>query len=295
MELPKLITILGPTASGKTKLAVKLAKRFNGEIVSADSRQVYKGMNIGTGKATKQEMKGVPHYLIDIIRPDKEFNVAIFKELATKGIRKIHKKKKLPFLVGGTGLYINSVVNNIVFPKVGPKEKLRKTLERKSAKELFQIYKNLDGEGAKRIEKENKRRLVRAIEVCKVTGKLFWEQRKMRDPVVNSLLIGLRFPQQELKERIWKRTERMFKAGLEKEVRTLVKEYGWIPSVETIGYKEWKEYFEEKIDKDKVKELINLHTVQFSKRQMTWFKRDDRINWIENYNKAQKLINNFLK
>jgi len=295
MELPKLITILGPTVSGKTKLAVKLAERFNGEIVSADSRQVYKGMDIGTGKATKQEMKGIPHYLIDVMRPDKEFNVAIFKELATEGIRKIHKKKKLPFLVGGTGLYINSVVNNIVFPKVGPKEKLRKTLERKSTKELFQIYKNLDGEGAKRIEKENKRRLIRAIEVCRVTGKLFWEQRKRRDPVLNSLLIGLRFPQQELKKRIWKRTERMFRTGLEKEVRTLVKEYGWIPSVKTIGYKEWKEYFEEKIDKDEVKELINLHTVQFSKRQMTWFKRDNRINWIESYNKAEKLIKNFLK
>lgn len=295
MELPKLITILGPTASGKTKLAIKLAKRFNGEIVSADSRQVYKEMNVGTGKVTKREMKGVPHYLIDIIKPDKEFNVAIFKELAIEKIIKIYKKKKLPFLVGGTGLYVNSVVNNIVFPKVGPRQELRKNLEKKSAEELFRIYKNLDQEGAKQIDKENKRRLIRAIEVCKSTGKLFWKQRKKEDPILDSLLIGLKFSQWELEEKIRKRTEKMFKTGLEKEVRILVKKYGWMPPMETIGYKEWKECFEGKIGRDEVKKLINLHTVQFSKRQMTWFKRNDRINWIKDYNKVKRLIDNFLK
>ncbi|KPJ57256.1 hypothetical protein AMJ49_01475 [Parcubacteria bacterium DG_74_2] len=297
-KLPKLIVILGPTASGKTELAIKLAKKFNGELINADSRQIYKEMDIGTAKPSKKERKIIAHHLIDIIFPNEEFNVAIYKKIVLKIIKNIQKRKKIPFLVGGTGLYIRAIVDNIEFPKVSPQKGLRKKLEKKSVKELFEIYKKLDPKGAKFIEKENKRRLIRAIEVCKVTGKSFWRQRKKGKPIFDVLQIGIKLTKKELKKRISKRIKKMFKLGLEKEAKYLIKKYGWISSLQTIGYQEWSEYFDKKIDKkiDKkeVKEKIKLHTSQFAKRQMTWFKRDKRIYWIKNYQEAEKLIKKFL-
>jgi tRNA dimethylallyltransferase len=315
----KLVVILGPTASGKTELAIKLAKKFNGEIVSADSRQVYKEMAIGTASPClkmqnakckmqndnlKCKIKGapktilinkIPHYLFHIISPKQNFNVAVYKKLAVKIIKDIQKRGKLPFLVGGTGLYIQAVVDNIEFPKVPPQKKFRRELEKKSEKELFEIYKKLDPRGAKFIEKENKRRLIRAIEVCKVTGRPFSEQRKKGKPLFEVLEIGLKLNREKLRERISKRIEKMFKMGLEKEVKKLVKKYGFeIPPMQTIGYQEWKDYFESKISTEELKEKIKTHTLQFAKRQMTWFKRDKRIKWIKNYKEAEKLIEKFV-
>ncbi|MBZ9578607.1 tRNA (adenosine(37)-N6)-dimethylallyltransferase MiaA [Patescibacteria group bacterium] len=300
-KLPKLIVILGPTASGKTELAIKLAKKFNGEIVSADSRQVYREMDIGTAKPLKQQeakdkkqeyiVKGVPHYMIDIVNPDEEFNVAIYKKIAIKAIKNIQKREKLPFLVGGTGLYIQAIVDNIDFPRVPPQKKLRKKLEKKTKKELFKIYRELDPEGAKLIDKENKRRLIRAIEVCKATKKSFWQQRKKGKPLFDVLQIGIKLPKTELKKRVEKRIDKMFKLGLEREVKKLIKKYGWnIPSMQAIDYQEWKNYFKGKIKLEEIKKEIKIHTLQFSKRQMTWFKRNKRIHWIKNYQKAKKLI-----
>ena len=302
----KLIIILGPTASGKTNLAIKLAKKFDGEIVSADSRQVYKEMDIGTAKPEKSQIsslksqkylvKEIPHYLINAVFPNEEFNVAIYKRLATKAIKDIQKSGKLPFLVGGTGLYIWSIIDNLKFPKVPPQERLRKELEKKSLKELFEIYKNLDPEGAKYIEKENKRRLIRAIEVCKVSSKSFWKQRKKKKLLFDVLQIGIKLPKGDLKKRISERVKKMFNLGLEKEVKTLVKKYGWdIKPVQTIGYQEFKDFFEKKIEREEVKEKIILHTLQFAKHQMTWFKRDKRIHWIKNQKEAENLIKEFLK
>jgi len=301
---PKLVVILGPTASGKTDLAIKLAKKFNGEIVSADSRQVYKEMNIATAKPLQNQkskiknqkylVNGVPHYLVDIIYPDKEFNVAIYKKLAQKAIKDIQKRGKLPFLVGGTGLYIWAVIDNLKFPKVRPQKKLRKELEKKSKKELFQIYKKLDPKGAKFIDKENKRRLIRAIEVCKVTGKSFWEQRKKGKPLFDVLQIGIKLEKEKLKKRIEKRINKMFKLGLEKEAKKLFEKYGEIPPLQTIGYQEFKDFFEGKITKKEVKEKIILHTLQFARRQITWFKRDKRIHWISEDKEAENLIQKFL-
>jgi len=294
MRLPKLIVILGPTASGKTELAVKLAKKLGAEIVSADSRQIYKEMNIGTAKPTKKELKDIPYHLIDIIKPNQDFNVALYKNLAVKKIKNIQKRKKIPFLVGGTGLYIKAVVDNLDFPKVIPDKKLREKLEKKTKKELFKIYKKLDSLGSKFIDKKNKRRLVRAIEVCKLTGESFWKRRKKEKPIFDVLEIGLKISKKELKEKIRKRTEKMFQSGLEKEAKKLYKKYGWIHSLQTIGYQEFKEYFEGKTTKEKLKELIKLHTLQFTKRQMTWFKKDKKIHWIKNWEEAENLINNFL-
>ncbi len=290
LSKPKLIVILGPTATGKTNLAIKLAKKFNGEIVSADSRQIYKEMAIGTAKPTKKEMKAVPHHLIDFLALNKDFNVALYKEKAIKTIEKIYKKGKLPFLVGGTGLYIKSIVDNVDFPKVKPNKKLRKQLEKKNTKELFKIYKKLDSKGAELIDKNNKRRLVRAIEVCRITKKPFWIQRKKQASLFDILQIGIKLPKKELEKRISKRTDKMFELGLEKEVRKLTKKYGTSPLLQTIGYSEWLE----NKNKEEIKKDIKKHTIQFTKRQMTWFKKDKTINWIKNYSQAEKLIKAFL-
>lgn len=293
--MKKLIVILGPTASGKTEMAIRLAKIFSGEIISADSKQVYKKMNIGTAKTNKKEMQGIPHYLIDVTSPDKDFNVAIYKKLAIKKIKEIQKREKLPFLVGGTGLYISAITDNISFLKIPANQKLRNELEQKSAKELFLIYKKLDQNGAKFIEKGNKRRLVRAIEVCKITGEPFWKQRKKEKPLFNILQLGIKTPKKELEKNIYARVDKMIKTGLEKEVLNLSKKYSFeIPPMQTIGYQEWLPFFKNKITKKEAAENIKLHTRQFSKRQMVWFKKNKKIKWIKNYKEAKKTIKEFL-
>lgn len=291
----KLIVILGPTASGKTDLSIKLAKEFKGEIVSADSRQVYKEMDIGSAKITKKEMKGVPHYLLDVVPPKRKFTVAQYKKLALKTIKMIIKEGKIPILCGGTGLYISAIVDNLKLPKVPPNNKLREKLEKKSLKELFEIYRKLDPKGSQYIDKQNKRRLVRAIEVSKITGRPFWEQREKGKPMFDVLQIGIKLNQNLLKEKIKKRTEKLLKIGLEKEVKKLVKKYGWSPALNSIGYYEWKEYLKGQKTKKQVKKEIILHTLQYTKKQMTWFKKDKRIHWIKNYKEAKKLVKTFLK
>lgn len=289
----KLIVILGPTASGKSEIAVKLAKKFKGEIVSADSRQIYREMDIGTAKP--KNTKGIAHYLIDKIKPNREYNAALYKKEAIKAVKSIQKRGKVPFLVGGTGLYIQAIVDNIQFPKVPANNKLREGLEKKTIKNLFQIYKKLDPEGAKLIDKANKRRLVRAIEVCKITGKPFWQQRKKEEPMFNILQIGIKLPKNLLRKNIEKRVEIMFRQGLEREAKYLIKKYGWIPPLNTIGYQEWRYFFEDKINKEEVKKAIIRHTNKFARRQMTWFKKDKTIRWIKKKKEAEKLTRSFLK
>jgi len=288
----KLLVILGPTASGKSDLAVKVAKLFNGEIISADSRQIYKEMNIGTAKPAKDKIR---YHLLDIIEPDKHFSAAQYKKLAYKTIKDIHNKNKLPILCGGTGLYISSVIENWQFPKIPPQERLRKKLEEKSVEQLFEIYQKLDPKGANSIDKRNKRRLIRAIEVCKANNKPFWQQRRKNKPPFKVLLIGMKLPKEELKKRITKRTKKMIEMNLKTEVKTLVKKYGWIFSFQTIGYQEWKQYFNNKINEKEVQNLIELHTIQYSKRQMTWFKKMKNVQWIKNPEQAIKLTELFLK
>ncbi len=287
----KLLVILGPTASGKSNLAIKIAKLFNGEIVSADSRQIYKEMNIGTAKPIKDNL----HHLLDLINPDKHFSAAQYKELAYKTIKDVQNRGKLPILCGGTGLYISSVIENWQFPKIPPQEKLRQELEKKSAEQLFEIYQKIDPDGAKFIDKKNKRRLIRAIEVSKANNKSFWQQRKKGKPPFDSLLIGIKLSKEELKKRIAERVKKMIKTGLETEIKTLVKKYGWISSFQTIGYQEWKEYFNKNINKKEVQDLIELHTIQYSKRQMTWFKKMENVQWIEKPEQAIEILKSFLE
>lgn len=292
VKLQKLIIILGPTASGKTRFGIWLAKKFNGEIISADSRQVYKEMNIGTDKSI--DTCGISHHLIDVVRPNENFNVAIYQKIVIQTVEEIRKRKKLSFLVGGTGLYIKAIVDNVKFPKIPPNRKLRAKLENKTSQTLSKIYQKLDRKGAQFIDRKNKRRLIRAIEACKVSKKPFWRQRKKGKPMFEILQLGIKSSRETLKRKIEKRVEKMIKDGLKKEVENLVERYGWTVPLQTIGYQEWKDYFDNKTGKEMVKEKIIQHTSQFARRQMTWFRKDKRIKWIKSRKEAEKLIKDFL-
>ncbi len=292
----KLIAILGPTASGKTDLSIKLAKKFDGEVVSADSRQVYKGMNIGTGKITKKEMQSIPHYLLDIVPPGRErFTVIQYQNLALKAINKILKKKKIPFLVGGTGFYIQAVVDGINIPEIKPDWKLRKKLEKKNIQELFKMLKKLDKRRAKTIESKNKRRLIRALEIVIKTKKpvpLF----KKKPPQFEMLMIGVKRNPEELKKRIRKRLLKRLKQGMLAEVKKLRKSGLSWKRLEEFGleYRYISLYIQNKITKKEMIYRIQKESEHFAKRQMTWFKRDNRIKWIKNYKEAENLLKKFL-
>ena len=292
----KLITILGPTASGKSELAIKLAKKFNCEIVSADSRQVYKSLDIGTGKVTKKEMKGIPHHLLDVASPKRRFTVAQYRKLALKAINKIFKKGKVPIFCGGTGFYIQAVVDGIIIPEVKPDWRLRSNLNKLSAAELYQKLKKLDPKRAKTIEKKNKRRLVRAIEIIMKTKKPVppFKKQPLPYPV---LIIGIKKSLEELKKIIEKRFLKWLRQGLIKEVKNLKKSGLSWKKIEDFGihYRVIAQYLQNKINykemiENSLKELRN-----YAKRQMTWFKRDKRIIWVKNYKEAEKLIKKFLK
>ncbi len=293
MSKQKLIVILGPTASGKTDLSLKLAKRFNGEIISADSRQIYKGMDIGTGKITKKEMKGIPHYLLDIASPKRKFSVAQYQKLALEVIDKILKKKRIPFLVGGSPFYIYSVVEGWIFPKLKPDWGLRKKLEKKSSQELFDILKKKDPRRAKKIEKKNKRRLIRAIEVVKKLGKVPLLKKNTQ---FKYLLIGIKKSKEELEDLIRKRLLKRFRQGMVKEIEKLKKGGLSWKRLEDFGleYRWISRYLEGKINYQEMVEKLQRDTERFAKRQIIWFKKDKRIKWVKNHQEAEELIINFL-
>jgi tRNA dimethylallyltransferase len=295
MSRPKLIVILGPTGSGKSELAVKLAKKFEGEIVSADSRQIYQEMDIGTAKITKKQMAGIPHYLINRVKPNQEFTLARYKKEAIKIIKDIQKRNQLPFLVGGTGLYIQAVVDNLQIPQVKSDKKLRNKLERLTNQQLYQRLKKLDPLALQTIDPNNKRRMIRALEVCLKTKKPFSRQKQKGRALFNILQIGLKLDKKTLEKRINQRVGKMFKAGLVREVEKLIKKYRpGLASMSGIGYQEIIPYLQNKISLSQAKKLIKLHTRQYARRQMTWFKRDQRIIWLDNYKKAEQTIKQFL-
>jgi len=315
----KLIVILGPTASGKSELAVKLAKKFNGEIISADSRQVYKGMDIGTGKITKKEMEGIPHYLLGIASPKRKFTVAQYRKLAIIAINKIFRKGKLPILCGGTGFYIQAVADGIMIPEVKPDWKLRRKLEKKSVGELYKMLKTLDLRRAKNIEKKNKRRLIRAIEIVLKTGKPVPRPLARRSLGVGGypvLMIGIKKEKEELKKLIKKRLLKRLKKGLVVEVKKLKKSGLSWQRLEEFGleYRYIARYLQKKLSYQEMIEKLQREIAQFARRQMTWFnhqigdftaqnfskknfgefKRNKRINWVKSQNKAEKLVRKFL-
>ncbi|HNW71867.1 MAG TPA: tRNA (adenosine(37)-N6)-dimethylallyltransferase MiaA [Candidatus Paceibacterota bacterium] len=282
MEKPTVIIILGQTSTGKSDLAVEIAKKINGEIISADSRQVYKGLNLGTGKITKKEMCGIPHYLLDVANPKKVFTVAQYKKLADENIKKIISHGKTPIICGGTGFYIDAVVKNINFPEVPPNKKLRKVLEKKNITELFQMLKKLDNSRAKNIDKNNKVRLIRAIEIAKTLGKVPKLSKSSKKQEYEFVKIGISIPYDILKERINKRLSKRISSGMIKEGENLHKNGLSFKRMNELGleYRYLSLYLQGKITKKEMIEKLNSEIYKYAKRQMTWFKKDKDVIWI---------------
>ncbi|KKU93915.1 MAG: tRNA dimethylallyltransferase [Candidatus Jorgensenbacteria bacterium GW2011_GWA1_48_13] len=287
---PKIIAIAGPTASGKTALAIALAKRLRGEVISADSRQIYRGMDIGTGKD-----KTYPQFLIDTTAPKQVWNAVKYKRATVKKIREILKRGKLPILVGGTGLYIKAILENLKIPAVKPDKKLREELEEMTTEELEEKLSRLDPEAAKTASK-NKRRIIRALEVILKTGNYFSSQRQKGKPLFNALVIGIKVPREELYERINKRVNEQIKRGLVQEVKKLVKKYGENAYAlqNSIAYKELLPYLRGETTLEKSIEDIKRNSRRYARRQITWFKMQPDIHWVDSKEKAEKLVNKFL-
>ena len=299
MNKGKILVIVGPTASGKSDLAVKIAKKFNGEIVSADSRQIYRGMDIGTAKPGKKEIAAIKHHLIDIKNPNQDYAAGQFKKDAIRAINKIIKLGKLPILVGGTGLYVDAVLKNIEFPEVKRDKKLLARLEEEIKKRgldyVFQKLIDLDPEAAYIVDPKNPRRVVRALEVALISGKPFSAQRKTSKPLYDVLEIGISIPSEMLKKRIARRIEQMVRKGLVNETRGLIKRYGKSCKVfDTIGYREITDYLKGKISLAEAIEQMNKNTWHYAKRQITWFRRNKKIRWIESPEMRRKIIESFL-
>ncbi len=302
----KLIVIVGPTASGKTGWSLKLAKKFNGDIISADSRQVYKKMDIGTAKEPGEWrrvglrktffVQDIPHHLIDFLDPGKKFTISDFRDRALKYIKLANKNGKQPFVVGGTGLYVSALVDNFRIPKIPANPKLRESLSEKSEDELYKLLESIDSESAKKIDKKNKRRVIRALEVSILSGEPFSKQKIKGEQLFDCLQIGIDIDKDTLYKRIDQRVDQMIKDGLEQEVKKLVdKKYKWsLPSMSGIGYRQFKEYFEGKINLAQVIENLKKETRHYAKRQLTWFRRDKDIKWCKNYEEAEKLVEEFL-
>ncbi len=278
------VVIVGPTASGKSDLALKLALKLRGEIVSADSRQVYRGLDVGTGKISKKEMRGVPHHLLNVANPKHQFSVALYKKLAEKAVKEIQARRKLPIICGGTGLYISALTGDLSIPDVPPDPKLRDELGKKSPEKLFQILKKLDPARADQIDRKNTRRLIRAIEIAKKINTV--PIAKSRAPLRSStsyILIGLLPDKKKIRENIHNRLLARLKKGLVAEARRLhARGLSW-KRMEELGleYRYLSRYLRGKIEKEAMLEKLETEIWRYAKRQMTWFGRDKRIHWIK--------------
>ncbi len=301
MQKPKIIVILGPTSSGKSDLAVKLAQKFNGEVISADSRQVYKGLNIGTGKITKKEMKGVKHHLLDIANPRKKFTVSDFVKATNSTVVKIVARGKIPILCGGTAFYIDALLGDRQIPEVPINEKLRAKLERKSVEELFAILSDLDPERAKSIDRQNPRRLVRAIEICKALGSVPKQIASSQSDFRNKfeiLKIGTKIDEAELRNRINKRLEKRLKQGMIAEAKGLHARGLTYKRMRELGleYGALADLLENKITKEEMVARLQKEIWHYAKRQMTWWKKDQEILWIKpSPTIASQIIKEFLR
>lgn len=287
MKKPPLILIVGPTAVGKTELAIQLAERLNGEIVSVDSRLFYRGMNIGTAKPSSEEMARVPHHLIDIVAPDETLSLAVFQKMAREIIAEIRKRGKLPFLVGGTGQYIRAVTEGWTPPEVKPDTRLRNVLEKleneKGKEWLYAKLQTLDSKAASNIDLRNVRRTIRALEVVLTTGRKFSEQRGQSGSPYHLITIGLTRPRAELYQRVDERIEKMFADGLLDEVKGLL-ELGYspaLPSMSAIGYRECVRVVKGELNTEQAKAEMKRLTRVFVRRQANWFKESDpQIRWF---------------
>jgi tRNA dimethylallyltransferase len=290
MKRTKVLVIVGPTASGKSDLAVKLAKKLGGEIISADSRQVYKGLDIGTGKITKVEMRGVPHYLLDVADPRETFSAGEYKKLAEPILKNISDRDKLAIIVGGTGFYIDTLTGTASLPQVGPNKKLRERLDKKSVEELFKILEKKDPRRAGNIDPKNKVRLIRALEIIEALGKV---PRPKNDKSAPYKFIYLGLNPTDIEERIKLRLQKRL-VGIIKESKKLHSQGLSYKRMDELGleYRYASLYLQGKLNKKEMGEKLNIEIRRYAKRQMTWFKRNKKIRWFkpEEYKQIEEYL-----
>ena len=276
----KVIAVVGPTASGKTAYAIKLAKQIGGEIVSADSRLVYKGFDIGTAKPTLEEREGIPHYMIDIVEPEINYSAGLYQKEASLVIEDILKRGKVPVVVGGTGLYIDILLKNYDLPKIIPDEKLRTVLKELNNEELFAFLEKLDPGACKSIDLNDRKKIIRAIEILKGTSGDLETSRGISESRYNVEWIGKNFDRKTLYERIDKRVDLMIENGLIEETKFLRKKHGDIPNLtDTIGYREILGYLNGEYSLEEATDKLKQNTRNYAKRQLTWFRRNQDIKW----------------
>lgn len=296
---PKIVAIVGPTASGKTSLSIALAKKLGGEIISADSRQVYRGLDIGSGKVTKREMRGVPHHLLDVASPQKIFTVAQFQKLGRAAIKKILANGKLPIIVGGTGLYVDALIRNYTFPVVKPNFALRKKLESQPVEKLFAQLKKIDPRRAATIDPRNPRRLVRALEIVLQTQKPVpsIEESLNTTSDYDPLILGTKISEKKLRDNIHKRLVSRLKQGMIAETEHLRKSGLSFKRMESLGleYRYLGRYLAGKISKKEMATQLEKEIWQFAKRQMTWFRKNKNIVWVNSEKEAATKIQKFLR
>ena len=297
---PKVVVIVGPTASGKTALSIELAKKLDGEIISSDSMQIYKDMDIGTAKVTKEEAEGIKHYLVDCVSPDERYTVSDFKKDAEKAIEEILAKGKTPIVVGGTGLYVNSLIYGIEYQDMKFDEEYRNELMKKAEtedglKELWDEANKIDPEAMTKISPNDKKRIVRVLEIFKATGKTKTEQEilsRQNGVKYDYKVFGITMERGKLYSRINLRVDLMIEKGLEEEVRKLVDKYTKFPTaMQGLGYKEVVEYFEGNLTREEMIDKIKQESRRYAKRQLTWFRKNKETIWIDSSNDMQNNIN----
>ena len=276
----KVIAIVGPTASGKTNFSIELAKKIGGEIVSADSRLVYKGLDIGTAKPSKEEMQNIPHHMIDIVEPTFDFSAGLYKEMAAKIISEINLRGNIPIIVGGTGLYIDILLKGYKLPGIEADKNLRNELDKKDTDELYKILIQKDSSSAMNIEKNDRKKIIRALEIIILSGNTLDKSRGKTDCPYEIEWIGKNFERKELYEKINTRVDFMINNGLIEETKKLLDKYGKIYNIiNTIGYREIVQYLDGKLKLDDSINLLKKNTRNYAKRQLTWFRRNEEINW----------------
>ena len=286
---PLVIVLVGPTASGKTELGIDIAKYFNINIHNIDSRQIYRFMDIGTAKPTKEQQKAIKHFLIDLEEPSKQVNAKQFQKIATKSINRELSQKRIPFLVGGSGLYMNSIIKGLFAPNVPPQKDMRSQFEKLGQEKCWELLRICDPSLTKKINYADQVRTIRALEVFYVTGQPMSSQTFQNPPPWKILELGIN--REDLRERIIKRTKNMFELGIIEETEDIINKYGAnLPLLETIGYKEAKDVINKNLKIEKAIELTATKTIQFAKRQKTWFRNKNNPIWLNNKNLLKDAI-----